>query len=516
MGFTSILFHHSSTAFSNREPSFFRDLHLHDIMERILTLSEQKVDILSYFYTLPDNIEDVYYRQEIYTDLMNPSIREWITNLCRKMEFALGRQDMVKQTKDTLVQAAYYLEASMEYGKGIEEFVTSSMEKEIQSEGLQNFYAYVSEEWKSLQQNEFCKTLEEARSILTSLTYTLSVQPDKIVMEENAEEEEDYLAELKELLQLEEDYDTKISGVFSDMVEPSVFERTMLHVLNRNHPDTFERLVYFYKKYKGIFSDVIFRFTKEVHFYLSFLLLAERTKEKGYPFCMPQVTDYNSENTSDRKEKFIGEDIYDVALLWKSNKADAPVVTNDFSFYHQASFFVVTGPNQGGKTTFARALGQAVYFSIMGLPVNASFMEIPFFRGLSTHFETEESLMSNAGKLKEEINRLEPMMLSKDEGQFIILNELFTTATTADAYSMGKRVMEHFLERKCYGIYVTHIQELAEESDFVKSLVAQVEEGEEKKRTYRIIPMKPQGYGYSESLVIEFHLQYEEIVRRLS
>lgn len=516
MGFTSILFRDSEKAVANREPSFFRDLHLHSIMERILALSEEKADILSYFYTLPDTIEDVYYRQEIYRDLTCLPVREWVLSLCQKMQFAIDRQDMAAQTNDTLVRAAYFLEASMEYGRGIEEFVTSPIRQEIHSQGLQDFFAYISEEWKSLQENGFYRALDEAGEIWESLTYTLSIQPDKIVMEENREEESDYLKEVKELLQLGDEQKSVFSGVFSDIIEPGFFERTMLHVLNRNHPDIFKLFASFYKAYKNVYSDIIFRFTKEIHFYLAFLIFAEKTEEKGYSFCLPEVTVLHSGDGSGEEQEFNGLGIYDAALLWKSTKKDSPVVTNDFSYGGHSSFFVVTGPNQGGKTTFARALGQAVYFSRMGLPVNASSLKIPFFHGLLTHFEAEESLMSNAGKLKEEINRLEPMMLSQEEGQFIILNELFTTATTSDAYSMGKRVMAHFGKRNCYGIYVTHIQELAEESEHVISLVAQVEDGEEKRRTYRIIPMKPQGYGYSESLVKEFHLEYEEIIRRLS
>ena len=76
--------------------------------------------------------------------------------------------------------------------------------------------------------------------------------------------------------------------------------------------------------------------------------------------------------------------------------------------------------------------------------------------------------------------------------------------------------METFLERECYGIYVTHIQELAEETERIISLVAQLEPGEESRRTYRMLPMKAQGYGYSDALVKKFHLEYEDIIRRLS
>ena len=195
---------------------------------------------------------------------------------------------------------------------------------------------------------------------------------------------------------------------------------------------------------------------------------------------------------------------------------DYHVVSNDFSYPSHSSFFVVTGPNQGGKTTFARSMGQAVYFSLMGLYANAQTFVLPFFHEIATHFEVEERLQSNSGKLKEEINRLAPMMKKESTQQFVILNELFTTATTHDALIMGKEVMKHFLAQDCYGIYVTHIQELAEETEQIISLVAQIAEEEDDRRTYRILPMQAQGYGYSDSLVEEFALRYEDIVRRLS
>ena len=156
-------------------------------------------------------------------------------------------------------------------------------------------------------------------------------------------------------------------------------------------------------------------------------------------------------------------------------------------------------------------------FSLMGLSANADAFSMPMFQGISTHFEAEEKLQSNSGKLKEEINRLIPMM-SKSQNcrYFVILNELFTTATTHDAMIMGRKVMDSFLKRDCYGIYVTHIQELAEEKENIISLVAQLEPGQESKRTYRMLPMKAQGYGYSDALVKKFRLEYEDIMRRLS
>ena len=80
---------------------------------------------------------------------------------------------------------------------------------------------------------------------------------------------------------------------------------------------------------------------------------------------------------------------------------------------------------------------------------------------------------------------------------------------------MGREAVDHFLGKDCYGIYVTHIQELADETEQIVSLVAQIADEEGSRRTYRMLPMKAQGYGYSDSLVEEFSLRYEDIARRL-
>ena len=180
-----------------------------------------------------------------------------------------------------------------------------------------------------------------------------------------------------------------------------------------------------------------------------------------------------------------------------------------------AVFIAIDGRCAAGKTTFARSIGQAVYFLIMELPANALSLTVPLFKGILTHFEAEEKIQSNSGKLKEEIDRLAPMIKQDNGYQFVILNELFTTATTNDALVMGREVMEHFLERDCYGIYVTHIQELAEETDRIISLVAQAGDGEDRVRTYKMVHMEAQGYGYPESLVRKFGLSYKDILRRL-
>ena len=152
---------------------------------------------------------------------------------------------------------------------------------------------------------------------------------------------------------------------------------------------------------------------------------------------------------------------------------------------------------------------------MMGLPVPAKEATLPLFNGLLTHFSVEESMQSGRGKLKEELVRLSGMMLAEKPRLFVVINELFTSAATYDAYHMGRRVIDHFLAQDCFGIYVTHIEELAEETEQIVSQVASLVEGNVKIRTFKIRRKKAEGKGYVEPIVEKYGLTYEEIRRRI-
>lgn len=210
-----------------------------------------------------------------------------------------------------------------------------------------------------------------------------------------------------------------------------------------------------------------------------------------------------------------------MALAWKNRFSGEKVVKNDICYGERKRFLVITGPNQGGKTTLARAVGQCVYLMLMGLKAPCQSMNSRFFERIMTHFEVEESVETGAGKLKEELLRLKPMMQDRSGNQrnsFVILNELFTTATTYDARIMAQKVMEHFQNNGCLGIYVTHIQELADEKSQpgVQSMVAQVDQEDSGRRTFLILPMEAQGLGYSDSIASKYELEYDQMTKRIA
>lgn len=522
MGFQSILFGAGEPNISKDVPDFFKDLQLDYLVEKILEQTKE-YKTYHYFYAFPGSAELIAYRQQICRDMDSEELCSIFRRFCKDLQESRKIFNLSLDSKGEVASATYHLQAATVYWDALLRLKETLQQRRemLSSDGLQEFAAYIEQELSLQKDNGFEEALQTANRFFSELNFTLSLDPDKLMVAEQTEESKvikkkakeeplkNYFEELAKLLGQEpEEKQLAMADIFPDPLHRSHLENELVGILKKSKPQVFREICVFKERFPEIYSPILLNFEEEIQFYLAFQKFKEMTERMGYPMCTPKLSGDGT---------FSGKEVYDIALVWKQSEKDYQVVSNNFFMKQKPSFFVVTGPNQGGKTTFARSLGQAAYFTLMGLPANAESFTMPLLNGISTHFEAEESLQSNSGKLKEEINRLIPMMSRIQSRQhFVILNELFTTATTHDALFMGRKVMESFLERECYGIYVTHIQELAEETEEIISLVAQLEPGEETRRTYRMLPMKAQGYGYSDALVKKFHLEYEEIIRRLS
>ena len=526
MEFQSILYADTTPNLLKEIPDFFHDLQLDYLLEKILEQAKG-YKTYQYFYSFPGTKELIFYRQQVVKDIESEKLCDVLYRFCRNMQESRKIHRLSLECEGEIQAATYHLQAASLYWKALLELekALQSMESCLNSDGMRAFFDYVKKEVTNQKAAGFENALHQAEKFFSELSFRLSLDPDKLIIAEVSGEgkqtekvsekrekeslQKNYFEELAELLgQKEGNFSTSMSEIFPDPLYLSHFEEILIGLLKKSKPQVFKEIRVFQMNFQQIYSPVLLRFEEEIQFYLCFQKFKTRTRGMGYPMELPRI----SEN-----QEFSGQGVYDLALVWKQEDSSYQVVSNDFAMKQKPCFFVVTGPNQGGKTTFARSMGQAVYFMLMGLSANAEKFSMPMLRGISTHFEAEEKLQSNSGKLKEEINRLIPMMSRTQNCQnFVILNELFTTATTHDAMIMGRKVMESFLGRECYGIYVTHIQELAEETENIISLVAQLEPGQENKRTYRMLPIKAQGYGYSDALVRKFRLEYEDIMRRLS
>lgn len=531
--FNSILDLQESPHKERPRPPFFQDLNLDRIIDRICL--DWGENVAGLFYYLPANASCEDYRREVYGDMSLEGVYEALCAFSERMK--ARREVFVKkeEVSHRLQKAIWHIREADEYCMAYGELYTSLEKAPFKSRGMLSFRAYLK---RYLEEPAFREMRQEARRLMEELsTFRLVVtyENDRISVAQG-QVEGAYDAFLDKTFP---EQSRRMKSPFETVPELVELEQELLKVFQKKSPDFFRSAEAFLEKYEVYGEETLLRFSSEIGYYLSFYCFERKMRERGYAFCTPVMQEGQKEKppresggteTVDERACGSGEDsrnmeipemyargLYDLALACAHTGGQSygqEIVSNDMEYRPGERFFVLTGPNQGGKTTFARSLGQMVFLAKMGLKVPADSAGMYRFPGLMTHFSVEESVETGRGKLMDELLRLAPMMDGACGGNFVVINELFTTAANYDACIMGKRVLEHFLKQGCMGIYVTHLAELSETCDGVVSLRAMVDS--QGVRSYKIARGRAADYANAATQVRKYGLTYEQLKERLA
>jgi DNA mismatch repair ATPase MutS len=293
---------------------------------------------------------------------------------------------------------------------------------------------------------------------------------------------------------------------FSEYPDLNHIETAALDFVARLYPDVFQSLESYCAKRADYLDKTIAGFDRESQFYVATLEFVARLKEAGLHFCYPSV--------SDKSKEVYSQGGFDLALAIKLIREKSTVVCNDFFLKGDERIFVVNGPNQGGKTTFARSFGQLHYLASLGCPVPGREAKLFLFDRVFTHFEREENMNDLRSKLEDDLIRVHSILDQSTSSSIIIVNELFSSSTVQDAVFLGKRVLDQIIRLDALCVYVTFLDELSSLEKTVSVLSTVVPENPEV-CTYKIARRPADGLAYASAIAKKYQLSYERIKERM-
>lgn len=229
----------------------------------------------------------------------------------------------------------------------------------------------------------------------------------------------------------------------------------------------------------------------ELGFYVACLNLRDRLADRGYSVCLPEPLPAAESALSARG-------IYDVALALQRGSgrpgSGSGVVGSDLDADGR-SLIMISGANEGGKSTFLRSLGVAQLMLQAGMFVAAEQMRASVCSGLHTHFKREEDATMRSGKLDEELQRMSAIADRIEPRGLLLCNESFASTNEAEGSEVARQVIRALTERDVSVVYVTHLYDLASSLDAERletALFLRAERLPDGTRTFRIVPGSPE------------------------
>ncbi len=242
----------------------------------------------------------------------------------------------------------------------------------------------------------------------------------------------------------------------------------------------------------------------ELAFYVACLNLREKLATMGTPICFPKPHEAGT-----RKNQFVG--LRDVSLALTMGR-DA--VGNDLAADGK-SLVIITGANQGGKSTFLRSIGLAQMMMQCGMFVAAESFTAEICSGLYTHYKREEDATMKSGKLDEELGRMSAIADVIAPNSMILFNESFASTNEREGSEIARQIVTALLEKRIKVCFVTHLYDFAHSLHDRKTedaVFLRAERRDDGTRTFRCVEGEPLETSYGEDLYSQiFAAETEEL-----
>ncbi len=496
----------SASAGAMDTPAYFHDLSL-DHIEEAVASQWPDLDLASIFRRPLMSPETVIYRQQVMQDLEDTRTRDVITGFTQGMRSVRETLAISEKTGYRYEREFWLIQAAQLYCDTVQRAEAELKACRLTSQGMLAWSAHLTKYVQSQLYRALTSEVQRIRGLLASVRYRLLLNDGSITVRpwENEPDLTDVLEQT--LSKFRDDVEKSFLAEFHIPRTLNHIEAQVLLRVARIYPEPFSALETFPMDYAPFLDEVIVQVDRDIRFYLAYLNCIQPLRQAGIPFCYPVVS-----NVSKHEDV---HDTCDLALALRLVAQGNTVVLNSYHLKGCERLFIVTGPNQGGKTTFARMFGQIHHLASLGCPVPGTAAQLHLFDQLFTHFDREEDVTRSRGRLQDELLRIHNTLQQASSHSIVIMNELFASTTTDDALFLSQRVLSALCDLDLLGVFVTFLTELASFHEKVVSVVGLMDDSNPPMRTFKLERRLPDGRAHALMLARKHRVTYDSLMERI-
>ncbi len=271
-------------------------------------------------------------------------------------------------------------------------------------------------------------------------------------------------------------------------------------------------------------TEDILTFESQMSFYIGAKRIIDAVRARGLDMCRPKYLKME-------ERRLNAKGVFDLSFYTQMVSSDPmgslkdKIITNDCTMDDNGRFFVLTGANNGGKTTYSRAIGIIQVMAQAGIYVPCSSCEISPVDFIYTHFPKEEEVGLNTSRFTQECKQFKVTVDNATRYSMLLLNESIQSTTPTECVFIATELTKIFRCIGVRGVYATHLLELAKNLDKLNaevegdtklvSIVTTVDTTADNKRLYRIVKSAPQEFGYAQTIYKKFGVSFEEVQKRM-
>ena len=489
------------------EQELTQDLELNTLFDAMSNGDEFLLKVVrkSILTGLENDIETILYRQNILKDVLkNVSIINKIYEITiEAIELRKGSWLEISRYPSTILyEAQKMMDLYLNVLKKLRDIADEHSEK-FESEGFKKFFEMIKKELNDeyfIELKNHLKQLEFSEGILCSAELgkgNISVNYKLLKLKS---EKKNWLNRTLDKIRLwiEELLDKEKSEYTFYLSERDESGARMLAELNDKTVNSAANILAQSTNHIKNFFEIL---RIELSFYLGCANLYSELLQLKAPVCFPIPLD-----TKERKHSFKG--LYDVCLaLTKKEK----IVGNDIDIDNK-DLVIITGANQGGKSTFLRSIGLSQLMMQSGMLVSAESFSASICDSLFTHYKREEDTTMNSGKLDEEMDRMSKIIDNITPSSILLFNESFAATNEIEGSQIATQITRALMEKRIRVFFVTHLYEFARslfEGDKGYILFLRAERNKDGTRSFKLFQGEPFETSYGKDLYDKIFIKTE-------